>query len=201
MALFFHKLQAKNIIKCWGTRYAKICITRNSAPSVRLYRGCGRIAAKELAQHGIKASLINACFAKPLDQKKRCTWLNIIAHAKQSVCVSINTWPTRFTKESRSASSQKIFRRLIPRTMMWWSAPAASILAFRGIPNTNTRQIESCQSIYQYPSPMPPLTKTWPNMQSLWFHLKVPVLPPQKKTILNPKKDCFLKLAVSISIY
>jgi len=59
--------------------------------------------------------------------------LGIKAHAKQSVRVSVNTCPSRFTKESRSASSQKIFRRSIPRTMIWCSAPAASILAFRCI--------------------------------------------------------------------
>ena len=59
--------------------------------------------------------------------------MGIKAHAKQSVRVSVNTCPSRFTKESRSTSSQKIFRRSIPRTMIWCSAPAASILAFRGI--------------------------------------------------------------------
>jgi hypothetical protein len=90
--------------------------------------------------------------------------LGIKDHAKQSVCVSVNTWPSRVTKESRSSSSQKIFRRSIPRTMIWCSAPAACVFAkatpaqvnsgFSWHVCSNIRKTPFCQSIYQYPSPI-----------------------------------------------
>jgi len=102
--------------------------------------------------------------------------LGIKAHAKQSVCVSVNTCPSRFTKESRSSSSQKIFRRSIPRTMIWCSAPSACVFAkatpaqvnsgFSWHVRSNSRKTPSCQSIYQYPSPISP-HKT-PSCQSIY---------------------------------
>ena len=61
-----------------------------------------------------------------------------------------------FTKTSRSASSQKIFRRSIPRTMMWCSAPVASILAFRGM------AIQIAGKFNHVTSPMPPVGSSPP---------------------------------------
>ena len=56
-------------------------------------------------------------------------------HAKQGVLLSERISPSRSKKLSRSESSKKIFLRLIPLTMIWCSAPGASIRAFRGIIN------------------------------------------------------------------
>jgi hypothetical protein len=80
-----------------------------------------------------KPSHDHADWRKARAQQQVSVILGIKAHAKQSVCVSISTCPSRFTKESRSSSSQKIFRRSIPRIIIRCNAPAASILAFRGM--------------------------------------------------------------------
>jgi len=59
-------------------------------------------------------------------RSRRWKWLDIKAHAKQRVWLSRRIPPSRFRKLSRSLSSLKIFRRSIPRTMMWCNAPGAS---------------------------------------------------------------------------
>lgn len=56
-----------------------------------------------------------------------------MAQAKQSIPVAGTRTASRSTKLFRSKSDRNIFRRSIPRTITWCSAPGESILAFRGM--------------------------------------------------------------------
>ena len=70
---------------------------------------------------------------KKLCEAQHKKWFGISAHARQLMSLFAKMDSNRSRNRSRSLSSKKISFGAIPLTMIWCSAPGASILDFRGM--------------------------------------------------------------------